>query len=250
MNRLVLAGAVAIALGGKVANAADLLVKAPPPILPVFTWAGPYLTGIVDYSWGRSRNTFSETQALGTNELLSTADYSNSVHGASFGVGGGWRTQLSTSLVTGTEADIEYCGERGTGSVLSTAALNGGGTQPYTATTTTKCRWMSTMTMMVGVPVPQGTPDTHKPGIESRQPNPYRGQTLLYLKGGLALVDLATNGTGQAVNLQTTILNAPFTINGSSIRPGLAVVGGGGEMMLSRNWEFRLEYLYTYFGSF
>jgi len=106
------------------------------------------------------------------------------------------------------------------------------------------------MTMMVGVPVPQGTPDTRtSPESKAVSPIRYRGQTLLYLKGGLALVDLATNGTGQAVNLQTTILNAPFTINGSSIRPGLAV-GGGGEMMLSRNWEFRLEYLCTYFGSF
>jgi opacity protein-like surface antigen len=215
-----------------------LAVKAPPaPLAPVYNWTGTYVTGILDYSWGRSRNTFSETQAF-VDPLIGSATssqgYNNDVRGVSFGLGAGYRTQWNTAVVTGVDADFEYCGERGSGAAtsISTNAV----IQPYQVTTTTKCKWMGTATVTVGTPL----------SLTGSDSSP--GQMLVYLKGGLAVADLAMTGTGQAVNQGTVTLNTPFALNGSNVKPGLAV-GGGAEMMLSHSWNFGLEYLFTEFNS-
>jgi outer membrane immunogenic protein len=50
----VLATAAFAAIVASPVSAADMAVKAPPPIVEVWNWTGFYIGGNVGYSWGRS----------------------------------------------------------------------------------------------------------------------------------------------------------------------------------------------------
>jgi outer membrane immunogenic protein len=56
MNKLLISGMALAAMIAGPAMAADMPVKAPPPV-PVFSWTGCYIGGQIGYGWGRARAT-------------------------------------------------------------------------------------------------------------------------------------------------------------------------------------------------
>ena len=84
MKRLLIGISAAASLIATGALAADLPVKAPVYVEPVFDWTGFYIGGNVGYSWGQSRDTSTITNGAGT--VLFTSTDKSSLNGV---VGGG-----------------------------------------------------------------------------------------------------------------------------------------------------------------
>ena len=103
---LLTTGAVAADLAAR-----PVYTKAPIVVDPGYNWSGFYIGGNIGYSWGRSSDTSTLTNAAGT-VLLTTSDKTN-LDGI---VGGGqigynWQMQ---GWVWGLEADIQGTDEKGT----------------------------------------------------------------------------------------------------------------------------------------
>src|ERR1700722_13947286 len=110
----VMLGAVALAaIGVAPALAADLPARVytkAPPIVAIYDWTGFYVGGNIGYSWGRSSDTSTVTNAAGT--ILATDSGTSNLNGVVGGgqVGYNWQRQ---NWVLGLEADIQGTGERG-----------------------------------------------------------------------------------------------------------------------------------------
>jgi outer membrane immunogenic protein len=222
--------AVLVALFGVTsAQAADLAprtyTKAPVFVDPGFNWTGFYLGGNIGYSWGRSSDTSSLSNGVGT-VLFSSAGSSN-LDGV---VGGGqigynWQTQ---NWVWGLEADIQGTDEKGSrgftcGIAVCTPPVGGflALVIPGPAVAVTlnqKIDWFGTVRGRVGI---LATP-----------------KVLFYATGGLAYGEVATSGTiGAALSpFSTTDTKAGYT------------VGAGIEGAIGGNWTAKLEYLYVDLG--
>jgi outer membrane immunogenic protein len=228
MKRLLIGIAAATFVIATSAFAADLPVKAPvytkAPVYvdPVFDWTGFYIGGNLGYSWGRSNDTSTLTNAAGT-VLLVTSDKTD-LNGI---VGGGqigynWQIQ---NWVWGLEADIQGTDEKGTRAFSFTT-----GQQfcfnlcPPPVTTpfalTQKIDWFGTVRGRAGVLV---TP-----------------RVLLYATGGLAY--------GQVNSSETVGTVVPSAFSASNTNVGWTV-GAGIEGVISGNWTARLEYLYVDLGT-
>jgi outer membrane immunogenic protein len=234
MHRLQYALLAGVAVVGftAVASAAELPVyKA--PVVAVADWNGFYGTGILDYSWGTSRNTFNfnDTETIGGAPFNASASgtYSNRVTGMSAGMGTGYRVQTGR-FVMGGEIDAEYCGERGSGTLGTSVSISDGDNNPMSIATTTRCNWFTTARLSGGV-LPTN-------------------DVLVYATGGPAMGGLKITGNGQAANVQTApppIPNQPFNLSGSATKVGFSF-GGGIEDRLTRSWILRFEYLYMNLG--
>ena len=226
--RLVVA-ALAVSFGVTSALAADLPApiyrKAPVVVDPGYDWTGFYLGGNLGYSWGRSSDTSSLTNGVGT--TLFSSSGSTNLDGI---VGGGqigynWQVQ---NWVWGLEADIQGTDEKGSrsytcGVAVCTPPVGGflalvipGPAVPVTLNQ--KIDWFGTVRGRVGI---LATP-----------------QVLFYATGGLAYGEVATNATiGAALSpFSATDTKAGYT------------VGAGIEGAIGGNWTAKLEYLYVDLG--
>src|ERR1700761_7958655 len=119
MKKLLLAGAIASMFATN-AFAADLPVKAPPIVVPVWNWTGFYVGVNGGYSWGRSNTSIAPF--VSPFPIAAFAPFRQNVDG---GVGGGqvgYNWQLDPKWLIGFEADIQASGERSSVALTSTSA--------------------------------------------------------------------------------------------------------------------------------
>lgn len=226
---LLVAATIASALMAQPLSAADLparvYTKAPVIVDPGYNWTGFYIGGNVGYSWGRSRDDSSLTNATGA-FLFSSSDRSN-LDGV---VGGGqigynWQMQ---NWLWGLEADIQGTGERGSRGFtcpigICTPASGGFAAiavpGPAVAVSLDqKLEWFGTVRGRIGV---LATP-----------------KVLFYATGGLAYGEVGTSET-----IGTGLLG----FSNSDIKTGYTV-GAGVEGVIGGNWTAKLEYLYVDLG--
>ncbi len=228
-RRIILASVGVMALTGS-AFAADLPVKAPPPILPpvpVFSWTGVYVGGQVGYGWGQNRVGFGD--AFGD-----AAAFSYTADGVIGGAHVGYNLQLD-KFVIGLEGDVDGASlskSYTTGLPFGLGLVGGG---------------------VLAAPLAGDFSVNVKHDIEGS----IRGRfgfalgsfgwdrALIYATGGVAF-------GGFTGNVSSSFPITPFgpfggTTSASTTRVGWTV-GGGLEYAVTNNWSIRAEYRYTDFG--
>jgi outer membrane immunogenic protein len=255
MKRFLLTVATVASVFATNAKAADLPVKAPPMVTPVWNWTGFYLGLNAGYSWGRADTSI--TPFLSPFPITAFAPFHQDVDGAIGGGQIGYNRQLDAKWLIGVEADLQASGERSSVALTSTSARFGA--------------------FANGLPNPAAGPDFNAIAALSTSLSydlqwfaTFRGrvgllatpQTLLYATGGLAVGEFrysaaATTltstvfGPGLAGTTPTgVVLTLPVGAAASSTdtRAGWTL-GAGVEHKFSQNWSGKLEYLYMDFGS-
>ena len=228
--RVLLSTIAALAVGTASAMAADLPVKAPPPVMaPIWSWSGFYVGLNGGYSWGRSSRDLNFFNPLTGATFATASGAGRDLDGGVFGgqIGYNWQT---SNWVFGIEADAQWTGQQGSTTALCGVAgcfLAGvPATVGTTATLTDKLEWFGTIRGRVGVTV---TPTA-----------------LLYVTGGGAYGSVKTD-----LALATVTANGvPITIAGSRSTDRFGwTVGAGAEWMFASNWSGKIEYLYMDIGS-
>lgn len=227
--------------------AASIGAAAAAPPSPYWNWSGFYAGGNAGYSWGRSKNTVTFSDAT-TGTVFDQADSSFNLDGFIGGVQAGYNRQ-SGMWVTGIEADFDLSDQRGLRTILCPggtglppfpAGFNGvcsngvaGETitaPPVSAVLTQRLDWFGTVRGRLGAAI---------------------GPTLLpYVTAGLAYGDVHTTGTITGSNFdimgnQTVVTGV---VDSSVIKLGWTA-GAGIEDALTDHWIGRVEYLYVDLGS-
>jgi len=188
--------------------------KAPPPVLPVFSWTGWYIGGNAGYGWGS-----------GTNPSISSDDFTfdpgtfPSVSPRGFIGGGqiGYNWQVNPSFVLGLETDFQGADIKGSGSNPFTL-LNpaGAATGAGTASLSEKLDFFGSARARAGLAF---------------------NNWLLYGSGGLAYGNVKST-----IGLVDT---APDAVAGSrsETRVGWAA-GGGVNYAMTPNWILGVDFLH------
>jgi len=210
------------------ALAADLPVKAPPPVVAVYNWTGFYVGGNIGYSWGRERDDGNVT-GTSTVQVFRTAGPTpvggpvvtplavfpvwgrSDMNGVLGGGQAGYNWQRDRWLF-GLEADLQAADERSDGQLCNAIGCPPGS---LLFPTNYKLDWFGTVRGRVGL---LATP-----------------QLLLYATGGLAYGHVGANAPTIPLGFGGT--HAGWTI------------GAGGEYALNNNWSIKLEYLYMDLGN-
>jgi outer membrane immunogenic protein len=205
MRKSTMALAMAV-FAGSGAQAADLggVRNEPPPFLappPAFSWTGLYLGGHAGYAWGNEYQ-----NVVG----IPFAIENFSPQGAILGGQVGYNWQVSSWLVLGAEASIDW-------SDISDDTYYSTGMSRYHTNHTT-FNWLADATGRVGVVF---------------------NRAMVYGKGGVAWTSI-THSTlvGEELNVS----------NKDQSRTGW-LIGGGVEYALNRYWSISGEYDYIDFGS-
>jgi outer membrane immunogenic protein len=205
MRRKTIALAAIAGLLGTPVLAAELPVKAPPPIAPAPTWTGFYLGGNIGYGWSEKQfiNNFSAP--------FGALDATPHPNGWVGGFQGGYNYQVNDWALLGIEGGYTWSGAESSVSCFPLLA-------PQTCTADPK--WLADIAGRAGVIV---------------------GPALFYAKGGAAWVhdtysDLALPGA-PAGALPGVLFTASETRSGW-------VAGGGIEYMFIPQWSARIEYDY------
>jgi outer membrane immunogenic protein len=211
--------ALGVTAGSAPAFAADMALKAPPVVAPVWSWNGWYAGLNVGGSFGEAR----DSSTFGTPAVV-LGSSSAHLDGVIGGGQVGYNTVTNNWLI-GLEADIQGSSERSTGTdgpltvtipgavpIIATGAL----------TDSERLEWFGTVRGRLGV---------------LSGPN-----WLFYGTGGLAYGDVRSN---------ETLVTGPGTVAASynTIRAGWTA-GAGIEGVLGNNWTVKLEYLYIDLGRF
>ena len=219
------------------AYAADMRVKAPPPVVEIWTWDKFYVGLNGGYSWGRSDTTGTFYNNLTGVQLSPTQNTTLHLDGAVFGgqIGKNWQ---NGRWVFGLEADAQWTDEKGRDiftCVTPTAPPGGicnlitGGPGAGISPTTTfnqEISWFATFRGRVGALV---TPTA-----------------LLYVTGGAAVAGIKTDGVISGF----TAVQVPTSVGWSHDQTKWGwVVGAGLEARLGGNWTGKIEGLYMDYGS-
>jgi outer membrane immunogenic protein len=203
------------------ANAADLAVKAPRPMMaaPVYSWTGCYVGAHVGWGWGRNNHgqtsSFFSGSSGGATSVAAAGRVDSS--GGLFGGQVGCNYQFASNWVAGIQGDV------------AGTDINGRATDPMgvafdTVTNSTiaiKTDWLASVTGRVGYTV-------------------YNNQGLLYVKGGAAWVHNKWD-LHDAFNFF-----APSQVD--ETRTGWTI-GGGVEWKFTENWSGFAEFNYYNFGN-
>jgi len=209
--------ATAASLIAPQAFAAELPLKAPPPI-PYYNWAGPSVGMAGGYGWGPSDQTdpgipcsyFGLVGPINDcHHPVVTADGSYSLSGGIIGGGLGYNWQ-SGPWVYGVEADYSWANMTGSSNTC-------GATSPIPHSCGTDLQSLGTLRGLLGYAMGA------------------RGNWLPYVTGGLAV------GEVQA-------WDSLYPSSGSDFRSGWTV-GAGLATGLTQNWIFQVQYLYVDLGS-
>jgi len=210
------------------ALAADIIpLKAPPP--PIWTWTGFYIGGNVGYSWGKANWVYDNPSGTGTNSGSEKLD------GFIGGLQVGYNWQLNQTWVLGLEADIQGSAEKGSSGFSDPYFCDsclGGAEEAVNGAVGSDIRWFGTVRGRAGVLI-----------------NP---TVLLYGTGGLAYGGISASGsfmdTAPAPICTPAACNWGF--NQTTIKIGWTVGGGvEGAIADSRNWTWKVEYLYVNYGT-
>jgi outer membrane immunogenic protein len=219
-----LAFAAAFAVAGP-AFAADMPLKAPPPVVPAFTWTGWYVGLTAGGEWGssdpRTSTIFDPAGYFATTSvpaINATGAQHISSHGATVGAELGYNWQAGMAL-WGVETDFSYFGLKGsaTNSALYPCCAPTG----FTINSTMKTDWLFTLRPRVGLAA---------------------NRWLLYVTGGLAVADVKANFT-----FTDTFATALETGSISATRAGW-VAGLGGEYAFTDRLSLKLEWLHLDLG--
>jgi outer membrane immunogenic protein len=193
------------------ANAADLAVKAPRPMMaaPVYSWTGCYVGVHAGWGWGKHNTTQVSSFSSASGNFVQSGKHDSS--GALFGGQVGCNYQFSSNWVVGIQGDV------------AGTDINGRNADPFDPnfdTIAVKTDWLASVTGRVGYTV-------------------YDNQGMLYVKGGAAWVhnkwDLHDADFSWTPNLP------------SETKTGWTV-GVGGEWKFTQNWSGFVEYNYYSFG--
>jgi outer membrane immunogenic protein len=201
----------ALALSG-VASAADLPVKAPPPVAAaIFSWTGFYVGAHGGVAWLRHEQTI-------TGPGISTCNFPTPLGtcrvndtGAVFGGQVGYNWQAAPNWLIGIEADGSWTGLKET----KRFPIGGGGAFHIA---NDKIDWLASLRGRVGL---------------------VAGQTLFYATGGVAFANF---NAGWSFTSGSARAQADKTTAGW-------VAGGGIEHAFSRNWSARAEFLHYGLGN-
>ena len=237
----ILAAAAFAGIAASSALAADMAVKAPPPVVPVWTWTGFYIGGNAGYSWGRSETDLTYYNTATGAIIVPPA---GSITGAKFDMNGaiaggqaGFNWQ-SGGFVGGIEGDLQWSDEKGGARAVCAAPGPGPGAclpgltfLPAGVTGSAiafdqHLEWFGTVRLRGGFLA-----------------NP---QTLLYVTGGLAYGSIKS--TGSITNFTGNGAAVTLAASDSDTRVGWTV-GVGAEWMFARNWSAKIEYLYVDLGT-
>jgi outer membrane immunogenic protein len=140
MKKLLIGSFVALTMGGSAAMAADMPLKAPPPVA-VFSWTGCYVGIEGGGAWGRSKH----ARSLTTNPAFVGLDFTPwfDVSGGLAGVEYGCNQQFGGNWVFGIEGDISWTNKKG-----SSFDTGPGGTATFSSET--KEKWISTSRARIG----------------------------------------------------------------------------------------------------
>src|SRR5215475_1550157 len=227
------------------AFAADMPLKAPPIMPPVYTWTGFYAGLNGGYSWGRTSNDYFAP-------LLVAPPYaytaSRRMDGWVFGGQAGYNWQFNPRWVFGVEGDIDATGQRGTDPQLPYTTVTVFVPGPaalalptITTTTTTtasleeKLSWLATLRGRLGVLATD--------------------RILFYGTGGLAVGEVKSTsiiGTTTTVvpsfGPGATSVSAAALATATTTRAGWTA-GAGVEGLIAPNWTVKGEYLYVDLGT-
>jgi outer membrane immunogenic protein len=218
VKRLFLAGVAITAVMAGSAFAADMPLKAPPPVL-AYDWSGIYIGGVVGGAWGHID---SSDPGLGLIGTLINVPVVQTTTNSSFigGVEGGDRYQFG-KLVIGWEADMVWGHMNGTSTSTFGPFFAPG---IFTRTINADTKWTGTATSTVGIA---------------------HDRWLIYGKAGVAWAktDYTDNWTIVGVPL--------FTGTGSTTNSSQVgwTVGTGIEWAIWNNWSIKAEYDYLDFGN-
>jgi outer membrane immunogenic protein len=225
---LILQGLVltTLAIGGP-AVAADMPVKAPPPMAPpAFSWTGFYIGVNGGGAWGHSN--------LQTTTIFDPAGYFATSSPGAIGIAGkqhigtsdgtfggqlGYNYQAGAAVL-GVEADIDWLRIRGTSTgtgIYPCCAPTG-----FTVTSTMKSDWLFTLRPRLGFTA---------------------NHLLLYVTGGLAVGEIKSNFV-----FTDTFATALETASISQTKVGWTA-GVGGEYAVAGPWSVKVEYLHVDLGS-
>jgi outer membrane immunogenic protein len=234
--------ALLIAAPLSIASAADILVKAPPPPTPAYSWTGFYVGMNAGGTWSDSdpvsTTTSNVSSITGLNGHIGAAVAAQgtgsvpiSQNGAIGGGQVGYNWQKSNWLL-GIETDIQGVGSGSHNAILNTSTVSGAATAISSTGTITSSKsldYLGTVRGRMGfLPTPS---------------------LLVYATGGLAYGGVQTNTT-ITESLGYIDTPTPFGTSGgfSGTRVGWTA-GGGLEWMMARNWSAKVEYLYYDLGS-
>ena len=245
---ILIASVVAAALIVTPVRAADMAVKAPPPV-PVYGWTGFYGGGNIGYSWGKVSGDVNDPSIVffsGLGSLPTGFAESLKPNG---GIGGGqfgYNYQINRTWIVGLETDLQASNEHASnsqGAATSGVSISPGITGLTASSVGTffdaKISWFGTARARAGVLI---TPTV-----------------LLYGTGGLAFGGVKVSGSGAAnINLTACITgigciptggaSGAFAFSQSTTRAGWTL-GGGVEGVVTGRWTWKAEYLYLYLGS-
>ncbi len=243
--------AVATLVGGLIAGpamAADLSVKAPPPVpVPVSDWTGFYVGGdvgarVTDPTW--STNGW---KSLGTNCALTLlCNPANPVGPFNFplgssgtydgiaarvGIYGGYNWQFAPAWVAGVEGHFGWSDKTVSqvGVAPAPLALTSNGFPPGTGdATSVRTTWDASIRARLGYLI--------------------MPSTLVYATGGPAWQHVELSAScGTLCPFNFTPAAAPTSASASTNKLGYTV-GAGAEMKLGGNWIGRAEYSFAHFG--
>jgi outer membrane immunogenic protein len=219
------------------ALAADMPVKAPvrAPVVAAYNWTGCYVGGNVGYSWGRARGDI-DTPTL---PPFFPASYSISqdLNGVIGGGQIGCNRQFDNRWVLGIEADFQGSAEKHSNSFSNSFALpiGEGATGVLNQTIEAKIEWFGTLRGRVGFLI--------SPTL------------MLYGTGGLAYGKVsATDNFSSVITIDVgngpVTARAAGTIGDSKTKVGWTLGAGvEGALFDTRNWTWKVEYLYVDLGS-
>jgi outer membrane immunogenic protein len=212
MKKLLLGSLVALTMGGSAAIAADMPLKAPPPV--VWSWTGCYVGIEGGGAWGRSRHDFISPGLGPLNQITPWFDVSGGVAGGEYGC----NQQFGGNWVFGVEGDFSWSGKKGSSNETGLAGVAAGTTAWNDET---RERWISTTRARVGY-----TWD----------------RTWVYVTGGLASANVEARvnvpaGAPLGLAAATTFFDR-HTLYGWT-------VGAGVEYAFWNNWSIKAEYLYV-----
>jgi outer membrane immunogenic protein len=253
MKKLLLAGAAIASMFATSAFAADLPVKAPPIVAPIWNWTGFYIGANGGYSWGRANT--SQVAVTSIFPTLGFAPFRQDVNGGLGGGQAGYNWQVDPRWLIGVEGDIQWTGEKSDRNLTLASARYGSNGVGIPVGTGADFNSIATLSAALSYNLQWFATFRGRVGLLATP------QTLLYATGGLAVGEFkysaATNlgvqvfGPGLAGTTPTGVaFNFPVgpAASGSDTRAGWTV-GAGIEHKFTQNWSGKLEYLYMDFGS-
>ena len=217
MNKLLLAG-FALALVSAPAVAADLPMKAAPPMvapIAVYNWTGFYIGGHIGGGWADQG---AVELAPGTNAFpTGTVFAGKNMSGFLGGVQGGYNWQIN-NIVLGVEGEYTWADVSGTATTVSTVPRFLG----FSSISTAKLQDIALVTGRLGYAA---------------------NNWLFYVKGGGAW------GQGKSFSFNNNANGTLFDTSSASADRSGWVVGVGAEWGFAPNWSAKIEYNYIDFGS-